>query len=144
MIPTLHPQVIQALLAAALFGASTPLARQLVGEVHPLLLGGLLYLGSGLGLGVARVLRDRGWQAVSINAPEWRWLLGAIVFGGMLGPVLLMFGLQTTSGATASLLLNLEAVLTAVLAWVVFHEQDRKSTRLNSSHVKRSRMPSSA
>ena len=48
-------------------------------------------------------------------------------FGGVLGPVALMFGLTRTSGATASLMLNLEAVLTALLAWLVFRENaDRR------------------
>ena len=121
-----HPQVIHALLAAALFGASTPLAKLLVGEMPPLLLGGLLYLGSGLGLGVMRLIRDRGWSSSGLNPGEWRWLLSAIVFGGMLGPVLLMMGLQSTSASTASLLLNLEAVLTAWLAWVAFHEHTHR------------------
>lgn len=122
----LPPLVIHALLAAALFGASTPLAKWLVGDVPPLLLGGLLYLGSGLGLGFARVVRDRGWSASGLQPGEWRWLLAAIVFGGMVGPVLLMFGLQTTAASTASLLLNLEAVLTAVLAWVAFREHTHR------------------
>ena len=117
-----HPEVIHALLAAALFGASTPLAKLLVSDIHPVLLGGLLYLGSGIGLGIARLIRDRGWVGSELSRSEWRWLLLAIVFGGVLGPVLLMIGLQTTMASTASLLLNLEAVLTAVLAWVVFHE----------------------
>ena len=127
---TFHPQVIHALLAAALFGASTPLAKLLVGDVHPLLLGGLLYLGSGIGLGTARLIRDRGWTASGLSPIEWRWLLLAIVFGGMLGPVLLMMGLQTTLASTASLMLNLEAVLTAVLAWVVFHEHTSRRVML--------------
>ncbi len=125
-MPTSHPQVIHALLAAALFGASTPLAKLLVGDVQPLLLGGLLYLGSGLGLSIARLIRDRGWSASGLHTGEWRWLLVAIVFGGILGPVLLMTGLQTTAASTASLLLNLEAVLTAVLAWVAFHEHTHR------------------
>jgi drug/metabolite transporter (DMT)-like permease len=121
-----HPQVIHALLAAALFGASTPLAKLLVGEIPPLLLGGLLYLGSGVGLGIARLIRDRGWSSSGLNPGEWRWLLSAIVFGGMFGPVLLMTGLQSTSASTASLLLNLEAVLTALLAWVAFREHTHR------------------
>ncbi len=121
-----HPHVIHALLAAALFGASTPLAKVLVGDVPPLMLGGLLYLGSGLGLGIARLIRDQGWSASGLPRGEWRWLLAAIVFGGMLGPVLLMYGLQTTTASTASLLLNLEAVLTAVLAWVAFREHTHR------------------
>ncbi len=119
--------VLYAMLAAALFGASTPLAKRLVGDLSPVLLGGLLYLGSGVGLGVARVLRDGGWKASGIAKSEWPWLLGAIFFGGIVGPVALLFGLTRVSGSTASLLLNLEAVLTALIAWLVFKENaDRR------------------
>lgn len=117
------------LAAALLFGASTPLAKLLVGDVPALLLAGLLYLGSGLGLTlllVFRWMRERaaGQAQTHLGIPrkEIPWLLGAIVFGGMLGPALLMLGLTKTSGATASLLLNVEGVLTAVIAWVVFKE----------------------
>jgi drug/metabolite transporter (DMT)-like permease len=116
-----------ALAAAALFGASTPLVKLLVGELPTLLLAGLLYLGSGLGLAVIRLLRDRGWKPSGLATGEWRWLAGAIVFGGLLGPVLLVFGLTRTDAGAASLMLNLEAVLTAVLAWVIFKENaDRR------------------
>ncbi|WP_288128928.1 DMT family transporter [Accumulibacter sp.] len=123
----MNRSVFYALVAAVLFGASTPLAKLLIGETSPLLLGGLLYLGSGAGLGIARVIRDRGWLSSGIARREWPWLLGAIFFGGVLGPVALMFGLTHTSGSTASLLLNLEAVLTALIAWFVFNENaDRR------------------
>ena len=116
-----------ALAAAALFGASTPLVKLLVGELPALLLAGLLYLGSGLGLATIRLLRDRGWKASGLAPGEWRWLAGAIVFGGLLGPVLLVVGLTHTDAGAASLMLNLEAVFTAVLAWVVFKENaDRR------------------
>lgn len=119
--------VLHALLAAALFGASTPFAKLLVGEVSPVLLAGLLYLGSGVGLMLARLIRDRGWRASGLARPEWPWLLGAIGFGGILGPLALMYGLTQTSGSAASLLLNLEAVLTALIAWFVFRENaDRR------------------
>ncbi len=122
-----NTSVIHALLAAALFGASTPFAKLLLGEVSPWLLAGLLYLGSGFGLVLVRLLRDRGWKPSGLTAGEWPWLLGAIFFGGVLGPLALMFGLMHTSASTASLLLNLEAVLTAVIAWVVFKENaDRR------------------
>ncbi len=117
--------VFAALSAAFLFGASTPFAKQLVGDVSPILLAGLLYLGSGIGLGLAKLLRDRNWHA-GLLKNEWGWLIGAIVFGGILAPVLLMTGLTQTSAASASLLLNLESVLTAVLAWVFFKEQTDK------------------
>lgn len=119
--------ILHALAAAALFGASTPLAKALVDDLPPLLLAGLLYLGSGLGLTIIRLIRDRRWQPSGFSRAEWPWFLGAVFFGGVLGPAALMFGLTSTSGATASLLLNLEAVLTAVLAWVVFRENaDRR------------------
>ncbi|CAM2882350.1 drug/transporter permease [Legionella steigerwaltii] len=111
-----------ALGAALFFGASTPFAKQLVGQMSPLLLAGLLYAGSGIGLLFTRLAKDRGWRHSGIVKGDWIWLLGAIGFGGILGPILLMFGLQQISAASASLLLNLEAVFTALLAWFVFRE----------------------
>lgn len=123
----MNRNIVYALLAAALFGASTPLSKLLIGDLSPVLLGGLLYLGSGLGLGVARLVRDRTWKPSGLARAEWPWLLGAVFFGGVVGPVALLFGLSRISGSTASLLLNLEAVLTAVIAWVVFKENaDRR------------------
>jgi len=114
-----------ALASAALFGASTPFAKRLVGDIPPVLLAGLLYAGSGAGLGAFRVLRPA--EGGSLSRREVPWLAGAILFGGVLGPVLLMTGLRSTPAASASLLLNLEGVLTAALAWFVFHENfDRR------------------
>lgn len=123
----MNRNVLFALFAAALFGASTPFAKLMVGDMHPVLLAGLLYLGSGVGLTLIRLIRDRGWQSSGLASKDWPWLLGAILFGGVLGPVVLMLGLTTTSGASASLLLNLEAVLTAVIAWLVFRENADRS-----------------
>lgn len=92
-----------------------------------MLLAGLLYLGSGLGLLGLRVIRDRGWKNPGLTRNEWPWLLGAIACGGVAGPTLLMLGLARLSASSASLLLNLEGVLTALLAWVVFKENtDRR------------------
>lgn len=123
----MNPNVLYALVAAALFGASTPIAKLLIGELSPVLLGGLLYLGSGIGLAIVRLIRDQGWISPLLAWSEWPWLLGAILFGGVLGPIALLFGLPLISGSTASLLLNLEAVLTAVIAWLVFKENvDRR------------------
>jgi drug/metabolite transporter (DMT)-like permease len=117
---------VAAISAAFLFGGSTPFAKQLVGNVSPILLAGLLYLGSGLGLALVRLIRDRRWNS-GLLKNEWKWLWGAIIFGGILAPTLLMMGLTQTNAATTSLLLNLEAVLTAVLAWVFFKEHtDRR------------------
>lgn len=116
--------------AAVLFGLSTPLAKTLVGSVPPLLLAGLLYVGSGVGLTALLVIRAATGGRKSITWPRgtdvW-WLLGAIAVGGAIGPYLLMYGLQATDSASASLILNLEGVFTALLAWFVFKENfDRR------------------
>ena len=119
------PGVGAALGAALLFGAGTPLAKQLLADVSPWLLAGLLYLGSGLGLTLAR--RLRGERAPALPPGEWRWLAGAVLAGGVVGPVLLMFGLTRMPASGASLLLNAEGVFTALLAWFVFRENvDRR------------------
>src|SRR4051812_34636195 len=114
-----------ALLAALLFGLSPPLAKILIGQTNPHLLAGLLYLGSGLGLSaflLARRFTHGTTKRERITGSEWGWLAGAIVFGGVLAPVLLMTGLARTTAASASLLLNLEAVFTALIAWFAFRE----------------------
>ena len=120
------PGIGPALLAALLFGASTPLAKLLVADIAPVLLAGLLYAGSGLGLGawlLLRALRPRAGDAEApLQRQDWPALAGAVLFGGVLGPVLLMLGLASTPASSASLLLNLESVLTALLAWLVFRE----------------------
>jgi drug/metabolite transporter (DMT)-like permease len=128
----MHKGVIYALAAAALFGASTPFAKTLVGHIAPVMLAGLLYLGSGIGLLVWFLIRsaanrsDDGANA-RLTAKDAPWLAGAILFGGIAGPVLLMTGLTLTTASTASLLLNMEGVLTALLAWFVFKENfDRR------------------
>ena len=120
-----------ALAAALLFGASTPLAKLLVGQMPPLLLAGLLYLGSGVGLALLLLLRavrdPAAARGLRIAAREWPWLLGAIACGGLIGPALLMWGLTRIDGASAALLLNVEGVLTALIAWWVFGENaDRR------------------
>ncbi|QCO15319.1 DMT family transporter [Azospirillum brasilense] len=115
-----------AILAAVLFGVSTPLAKLLVHDLSPWMLAGLLYLGSGIGLGLVRLVRgltgERKRSERGLRGAEWLWLLAAVVAGGVAGPVLLMAGLTATPASTASLLLNLEGVFTALLAWFVFRE----------------------
>ncbi len=112
-----------ALLAAVLFGLSTPIAKDLVGNVPPQLLAGLLYIGSGVGLTALRVMRRRrSAPTPALTSSDIPFLAGAIIFGGITAPVLLMFGLQRTPASSASLLMNLEAVFTAVIAWGIFRE----------------------
>jgi drug/metabolite transporter (DMT)-like permease len=114
-----------ALIAALLFGAAAPLAKWLLGRFDPWMLAGVLYLGSGLGLAIVRAVRRAPGAAVPRS--DWPWLAGAIVCGGAVGPALLLWGLSHTSASSASLLLNAEGVLTALIAWFVFHENfDRR------------------
>src|SRR5947209_2633684 len=112
-----------ALASALLFCASTPFAKLLLGEgFSPWLLAGLLYLGSGIGLGVVHL----GRQALGLAAEaplrraELPWLVLVVLSGGAIGPVLLLIGLATTPAASAALLLNLEGLATMAIAWLAF------------------------
>ena len=125
----IHPAIGAALLAAALFGLGVPLAKLLLASASPLLLAGLLYLGAGLGLAAVWYWRRARAQTAeaALARGDAPWLFGAVVLGGALAPALLMIGLNRTSAATASLLLNLEGVFTALLAWFAFREHvDRR------------------
>jgi drug/metabolite transporter (DMT)-like permease len=124
---------ILALASALLFGASTPLAKLLLRDIDPWLLAGILYLGSGAGLLVADGVRRRRGHAsrhrreAPLRGAQWMWLAIAILFGGVIAPGLLMYGLAGISAAAAALLLNLEGIFTALLAWFVFGENfDRR------------------
>jgi drug/metabolite transporter (DMT)-like permease len=120
-----NPGVQAALLSAVLFGAGTPIAKLFLDSVSPWLLAGLLYTGSGVGLGLYRVIRRM--PRVRLARKELLPLSGAILFGGVLGPLLLLVGLVNVPAAGASLLLNAEGVFTALLAWFVFKENfDRR------------------
>ena len=124
-----------ALAAAALFGASTPFAKLLLGDVTPAMLAALLYLGSGLGLSLARLAgtvlpwSSSGGEKEADNPPspiaaaQWVWLAAAIACGGVCAPLLLLWGLQRSSATGAALLLNAESVLTTLLAAAIFGEQ---------------------
>jgi drug/metabolite transporter (DMT)-like permease len=109
------------LAAAALFGASAPIAKLLLGSVRPVLLAGLLYLGAAIGLWLHRALRGASSEAALTRADALP-LAGVVVCGGLLGPVLMLLGLARVTALTGSLLLNLEAPLTVVLAVVLFGE----------------------
>ncbi len=123
-IPSRHSlaPLATGLLAAALFGAATPASKALLGSLTPFQLAGLLYLGAAVGV-LPFTLRTR---SLSLPARSSRItllrLLGAIALGGILGPVLLLFGLQAASSASVALWLNLELVATAVLGLLLFHD----------------------
>ncbi|SFJ99371.1 DMT family transporter [Methylocapsa palsarum] len=126
----LWPGVPLALGSAILFGASTPLSKLLLGALDPQMLAGALYLGAGLGLAAVRLGRT-ATGVPSNEAPLRRsdlpWLGAVVVFGGLLGPLLLMLGLTRTQASSASLLLNLESLFTMAIAWLAFKENvDRR------------------
>ena len=122
-----------ALGAALLFGASTPLAKLLLGGVDPWLLAGLLYLGSGIGLAILLLLN--GSRRPRLARVEWGWLAGSVASGGVIGPVLLMWGLSRMPASGAALLLNAEAVFTAFLAWFIFRENFDRRIALGMSLI---------
>lgn len=115
---------IQALLAAILFGAGTPLSKLLLGTTAPLVLAGLLYLGAGLAatLVLAWLLPRGRVGSLRFQPREGLALAGSVLAGGVMAPVLMMGGLARSAAGTASLLLNLEAVATTLIAALVFHE----------------------
>jgi drug/metabolite transporter (DMT)-like permease len=120
-----------ALMSAALFGASTPLAKLLIGDgLDPWLLAGLLYLGSGAGLTAVRLgqrLAGRRPAEAPLRAVDLPWLGLVVLAGGVAGPLLLMLGLARTPASSAALLLNVEGLATMVIAWLVFRENvDRR------------------
>lgn len=126
----LWPGVPLALGSAILFGASAPLAKLLMSGIGPWLLAGILYIGAGLGLAIVhfgRPLLGLPNLEASLKRTDLPWLAAVLLFGGVLGPLFLMFGLSRTSASSGSLLLNLEGLATMAIAWVVFRENvDRK------------------
>lgn len=117
--------VVQALLAAFLFGASAPLSKLLLGETSPVLLAALLYLGSGFGLLCVKLMEKTvhaEQKEARLARSDWPWLVGAILAGGVIAPIMLMISLRHAPAATASLLLNFEGVATTLIAAIVFKE----------------------
>lgn len=118
------PFILQALLAAIFFGASAPIAKLLLGDISPIFLAAFLYLGSGTGISLVKLtqrIRSKDVEA-GIKSPDIKWLIGAIISGGILAPIILMVSLQNTPASTASLLLNFEGVGTTIIALLFFKE----------------------
>jgi drug/metabolite transporter (DMT)-like permease len=121
----LWPGVPLALGSAVLFGASTPFSKLLLGTIDPWLLSGLLYMGAGLGLVAVQFARralDIGLSEAPLQSSDYPWLAAVVVCGGIVGPLLLMFGLNATTASSGALLLNLEGLATMAIAWLVFRE----------------------
>ncbi|MDT3701219.1 MAG: EamA family transporter [Thermincola sp.] len=118
--------MVQAILSSVLFGASAPIAKLLLGQIEPVVLAAFLYLGSGIGLllfkGFRRMWLHCGEVEARISSTDIPWLIGSILAGGVLAPIVLMFSLRNTPASTASLLLNFEGVATTLIAYLVFKE----------------------
>jgi drug/metabolite transporter (DMT)-like permease len=116
----------QAILAAILFGISAPISKLLLGFVDPIPMAAFLYLGSGIGLLLFRIMQRlnpnfKGAEAKIVKS-DAKWIIGAIMAGGVLAPIILMFSLPNTPASTASMLLNFEAVATTLIAVLAFKE----------------------
>jgi drug/metabolite transporter (DMT)-like permease len=130
------PSACLALGSALLFGASTPIAKLLLVQVQPELFAGLLYFGSGLGL--LSIMASGHFSGVKttgkLNRIDFLWLAAAIICGGIAATLLLMLGLKAVSGGEASLLLNLEAVFTAIIAWSIYEHEFESASGEEHSH----------
>ncbi len=116
--------ILQAILAAALFGASVPISKLLLGKIDPIPMASFLYLGSGIGLFFFRSFQGKKHNSyeAKVTKSDVLWIIGAILAGGILAPIVLMFSLKNAPASTASLLLNFEGVATTVIAVVAFKE----------------------
>lgn len=116
-----------ALIAAFFFGCIAPGTKYLVGDIPPQSMAGVLYFSAGIGLLLLLLLKKEFSSAIAqFQKKDSKWLAAATFFGGVLGPAFLTYGLLNISGSTASLLLNLESVLTSLIAWFIFKEHFEK------------------
>jgi drug/metabolite transporter (DMT)-like permease len=127
------PGIVCGVASAALFGLSAPLSKRLLPDIGPMMLAGLLYFGAGCGLTILAAVTRRPWPR--FKRADW-WRLGVIAaVGGFLSPMLLMLGLQRVSALAASLLLNLEAVATMVLAVTLFGDRLTRSEWIGAALI---------
>jgi drug/metabolite transporter (DMT)-like permease len=118
--------VLLVLIAGTLFGLCVPFSKVLIGDIEPIMMAGLLYAGAAVGTGTWFLLRKAAGSAperISMERSDLLYLMGSTLFGAIAAPILLMVGLKWTAGSDASLLLNLEGVMTAIIAVAFFHDK---------------------
>lgn len=113
--------LVAGLLAGLLFGVATPLSKLLLGSLNSFQLAGLLYLGAGIAM-LPSVLHKRDMVRMLFNRKNVLRTSGIILFGGILGPILLLWGLKTANAASVSIWLNMEVVATAILGVLLFKD----------------------
>jgi drug/metabolite transporter (DMT)-like permease len=113
--------IITGILSGFLFGVATPFSKLLLAGLNSFQLAGLLYLGAGLAM-VPFILRKDNQVKMLFKPGRKVKILGIIVFGGLLGPLLLLAGLKTANAASVSIWLNMELVATAILGVLVFRD----------------------
>ncbi|VEP14609.1 conserved membrane hypothetical protein [Hyella patelloides LEGE 07179] len=114
--------ILLALISAALFGSATPASKVLLESFSPIQLAGLLYLGAAIGVAPLLVKKREIRLPSQLSSKNRLYLLGAIIFGGILAPIFLLLGLQFATAASVSLWLNLELVATAILGYCFFQD----------------------
>ena len=116
--------IFMAIVAAALYGISSPMSKLLLVEIPPTFLAALLYLGAGLGMGIINIIRKQNKKEqveAKITKKEVPYVVGMIVLD-VIAPILLMLGLTKTTSGNASLLNNFEIVATSLIALFIFKE----------------------
>lgn len=121
----LHKKAIfLALLAAALYGMSAPFSKLLLGDIEPLLLAALLYLGAAFGMVLIMLARKiTGWTGEEgvLTLKDLPYVIAMVILD-IIAPIALLYGLSVSSAATVSLLNNFEIVATSLIALLIFKE----------------------
>jgi drug/metabolite transporter (DMT)-like permease len=117
-----YASLAMGVVSAALFGVSTPLSKILLQDLSQFQLAGLLYLGAALGILPFLFTKRRRIERKRIDRTNILRIAGAVVFGGCLGPVLLLLGLKSAQASSVSLWLNLELAATAILGFLFFKD----------------------
>jgi len=116
--------VFQAILAAALFGISSPISKLLLEKIPPMLMAALLYLGAGIGMlfmSLIKRAKGRTQKEAKMSKKELPFTIAMILLD-IAAPIFLMIGLTTTTASNASLLNNFEIVTTSIIALFIFKE----------------------
>lgn len=119
---------IIAIISAILFGVSTPISKYLLGYFNEFQLAGLLYIGAAIGTLPMIVAKWKDGPLKIKDRKNQKYVLGSIVFGGILGTLFLLFGLGFSKASSVSLWLNLELVATSILGVLFFRDHLDKKT----------------